>query len=96
MAITRLQFMLFYSVFLMFVVMISGMAGQSILVSEGMENLPMATGEWWEVFTLPIQYFTYFLAFLTISTEFTMIFALILMPFFIGIILLVAEMIRGN
>lgn len=93
MAINRLEFLLFYSIFLIFVIYITGLSGQSFLMTAGIENLPQPTGAWWEAFTLPMQYF---FAFLFVSSEFAIIFSLILMPFIIGMVLVIAEMIRGN
>lgn len=101
MGINRLQFLLFYGIFILFIIFITGLAGPSLLPMmdvEGFEfeELPQPTGAWWEIFTIPFTYFTYFGMFLTVSSEYTIIFILILMPFIIGMVLVIAEMIRGN
>lgn len=96
MGITRIEFILFYSVFLFFVVFIVGMGAPSILGSVGdgvVLNLPTVTGNMWVDWTLP---FTYFWTLLNISSEISMVFIMIIMPFVIGVILIIAEMIRGN
>lgn len=94
MGITRLEFILFYSVFLVVVIFLSGLAGQSIISGPlGEQGLPQPTGAWWLDWTLP---FTYFFSFLAVSSEMQMFFTIMIMPFLIGIIVIIAEMIRGN
>ena len=93
MGITRLEFMLFYSVFLIFIIFITGMGAIDVLNIDSVGYFPIPTGAPWELITLPL---TYFWTFLNISSEFAMVFAIVIMPFLIGMVVLIAEMIRGN
>lgn len=93
MVVNRMQFLLFYSIFLVFVVYITGLAAFDILEAPGIGDLPLPTGNILLDWTLP---FVFFIAFLSVSSEFLIIFTLILTPFIIGLALLIAEMIRGN
>jgi hypothetical protein len=95
-SISKVQFIVFYSIFLIFLIWFSGEVGMNVLTgTSGLYELPTPTGAWWLDWTLP---FSYFWAFLTISTlpEYTLLFTLILMPFIIGVVVIIAEMIRGN
>lgn len=92
----RISFIIFYSVFLVFVMYIAGLAGASIFSIGGSTDIsafPQPTGNWWTDWTLP---FVYFWSFFSLSSEFAIIFTLIVIPFVGGMILIIAEMIRGN
>lgn len=88
----KLEFLLFYTTFLMFVIYISGLAGQTILSgTEGFDNLKNAPLDATNIFST----FSYFTALLSISTEYQMLFVVVIFPFLVGLIWLIVEWIRG-
>ena len=92
MGLTKLEFIFFYTVFLIFVIFISGEIGITVLSAEGITAIPQPTGAWWLDWTLPFQYFW---VFMTVSSENTLLFTLLILPFAVGITVVIAEMIRG-
>jgi hypothetical protein len=105
--VTRLEFILTYSIFLFFLMQISGMLGQSIISGVDPPSVPSApvapekTGFWgfWDGITGIFGYlFTniaYFFKMMGASSGFALFGAVILAPFLIGLIWIIIEMIRG-
>ena len=88
--LTKLEFILFYSFFLFFMMQISAMAGQSII--SGIEKPRVPTG----IADTVISNFGYFFKMMGVSTGFGIFGTLILTPMLIGLIIIVIEIIRGS
>lgn len=89
---TKLEFILFYSLFILFVVQISGMAGQTIFAdSPAFANVP--TDE--ATILNPLTNLSFWIGMLTISTEYQILFSIIILPLIIGLVWSFVEMVRG-
>lgn len=87
------RFFMFYTVFFLFIAYISGLAGASIFQGTGaFENLALSSG--WDVIN-PFYIIGTLGALFSVSTEFSLLFILILSPFFVGLVMLIARYIRG-
>lgn len=76
----------------MFVIQISGMAGQSILSeSPAFANVPTDAG----TVLNPLVNLNFWIGLLTISTEYQILFTLILLPFIVGLVWIFIETVRG-
>lgn len=89
---TKLEFILFYSLFVLFVVQLSGMAGQTIFAdSPAFTDVPMD-----ELSILnPLTNFGFWVGLLTISTEYQILFSLVMLPLIIGLVWSLVELARG-
>lgn len=108
MGLTRLQFILGYSIFLFFVMQLSAMAGQTIISGitppsvPSAPNTPGKTGFWgfWDGLIDVVAYIFgnigYFFKLMGASTTFGMFGTVILTPFVIGLIWIIIEVIRGT
>lgn len=83
--LTKLEFILFYSFFLFFLMQISAMAGTSIV--SGIENPRAPTG----IGDALITNFGYFFKLMRVSTGFAIFGTLILTPMLIGLIWVIIE-----
>jgi len=91
--VQTLEFFMYYTVFFLFVIFISGLLGQTIFTgTSGIENLPKATG--WDLIN-PFYIVPTLTSLFSISTEFQIIFILLVSPFIVGLIWVIAGFIRG-
>jgi len=88
--LTKLEFILFYSFFLFFVMQISAMAGTSIVSGIAPPKAPTGIGD------AVLSNFGYFFKMMTVSTTFGIFGTLILTPLVIGLIWIIIETIRGS
>ena len=87
----KLKFFYSYSIFFMFVVYISGMAGISIFSgTEALQNPPTGLD-----LLNPFVSIPFFFNFLLISTEYQILFVILIIPFIIGTIYAILEWARG-
>jgi hypothetical protein len=105
--VTKLQFLLFYTIFLFFITQISAMAGESIVSGIPPPNVPsQPSGSYgggivgfFDSIGYLIRYiFTnigYFFTLMRASTTFALFGAVILTPFVIVLIWIILELIRG-
>lgn len=106
--VTSLQFILFYTIFLFFIIQISAMAGQSLVTGVSPPTVPSPPttpargGFWgfWDGITGIIGYLltniVYFFQLMGSSSSFAMFGAVILAPFMIALVWIVLELIRGK
>jgi len=88
----KLDFIVFYSLFILFVIQLSGMAGQTILSNyPQFENVPTDS----TTLLNPLSNIGFWIGLLTVSTDYQIIFTLILLPFIIGIAWIIVEIARG-
>lgn len=89
---TKLQFILFYTLFIFFVVTISAYAGYDIILeTQDLASIP-ETG----INLLnPLQTFGIFFALLSVSTEYVLLGALLIVPYSIAVVYVILEFARG-
>jgi hypothetical protein len=93
--ITKLEFVLFYSLFMFFIITISSMAGATIV--KNAPPPPTIPSEptlidyliWW------VNNIGYFFKLMSVSSDYLLFGALILTPFLITLIYLIIEVVRG-
>lgn len=90
--VTKLGFILFYTIFVLFVIQVSGMAGQAIF-SDSPEFSAVPTDE--ATVLNPLTNFAFWVGLLTISTEYQIIFTIIILPLIVGLVWAFVEMARG-
>jgi len=83
------EFIMFYVVFIAFVIYISGLAGFSILKADFDPTFNFNV-------TDPFAVFGSFLALLSVSSEYAIIFGFVLTPFLFGLGWIIAKWIRGT
>lgn len=93
--ITKLQFLLFYSVFLFFVMQISAMAGVSLIKGLETPTPPSQPSGIIDALGWVVGNIGYFFKLFRVSTEFALFGTLILIPFFVVLIAVIIEWIRG-
>lgn len=105
--VTKIQFILTYSIFLFFIIQISGMAGETIVSGIDPPDIPKEPtspdrgGFWgfWDSIVGIIRYIygniAYFFKMMGASTTFGLFGAVILTPFVITLIFVIIELIRG-
>jgi len=88
-----LRFLMFYTIFILFVSWVSAQAGTTIFSnSEDMQNLINdAPVNYWN----PIWYIGALGAFMSLSTEFTLIYIVMITPLVVGIVYVIASAIAG-
>lgn len=95
MGMTKMDFVMFYSVFLLFITYISGLAGFTFISMDTslQENIPTDQSS----FSIlnPFSVLFYFLAFLSVSSEFVGLYIIVLLPMIITAIWMFAEWLRG-
>jgi hypothetical protein len=90
--ITKLEFILFYTLFVLFIAQISGMAGQSLLKDvPAFKNVPTDATS----LLNPLTNMQFWLGMLTVSSDYQIIFTLILLPLIIGLVWSIIELVRG-
>jgi hypothetical protein len=106
--VTSLQFILFYTIFLFFIIQLSAMAGQSLVSGVNAPTAPSppttpARGGFWGfwdgIFGIIGYLFTnivYFFQLMGSSSSFTVFGAIILAPFMIALVWIVLQLIRGQ
>lgn len=106
--VTKIQFLLGYSVFLFFIMQISAMAGEAIISGINTPDVPTQPdkpdrgGFWgfWDGLVNTTRYIFgnigYFFKLMGASTTFGMFGAVILTPFMIVLIWMLLELIRGS
>jgi len=88
----KLKFIYSYSVFFMFVIYMSGIAGVTIFSgTEAIQHPPTSGLD----LLNPFVSIPYFFSFLLISTEYQILFVCLIIPFVIGMVYLVLEWARG-
>jgi hypothetical protein len=89
---SKVEFVLFYTVFILFVIQLSGMAGQTIFAdSPQFANVPTD-----ELSILnPLTNFGFWVSILTLSTEYQLLFSLLVLPLIVGLVWVFVEMVRG-
>ena len=93
--ITKLEFLLFYSLFMFFIVTIGGMAGATIV--KNAPPPPTIPSEptlldylvWW------VSNIGYFFKLMTVSSDYLLFGSLILAPFLVALIYIIVEVVRG-
>ena len=88
--LSKIQFILFYTTFLFFLMQLSGMAGQNII--SGLSPPDPPTGIADAVFTN----FGYFFKMMRTSSSFAIFGAIVLTPFFVTLIFIILELLRGT
>lgn len=88
-----LRFLVFYTIFILFVSWISAQAGTTIFSnSDAMQGLiDDAPANYWN----PVWYIGALGAFMSLSTEFTIVYIVMLSPLIVGIVYIVASTIAG-
>ena len=90
--ITKLEFILFYTLFVLFIAQISGMAGQSLLKDvPAFKNVPTDATS----LLNPLTNMQFWLGMLTVNSDYQIIFTLILLPLIIGLVWSIIELVRG-
>jgi hypothetical protein len=89
---TKLQFILFYSVFILFTIELGVLAGVDIF-----QNSPDFAGVPTDSATLlnPLTAFGFWIGLLTISVEYQVIYTVIFLPLIVGLAWSFVEMARG-
>ncbi|MEM4711310.1 MAG: hypothetical protein QXL18_05170 [Candidatus Woesearchaeota archaeon] len=91
MMITKLEFIFVYSIFFLFIVYISSLAGITIFTNvEEIQNIPNSLDVLNPFVSIP-----YFFKFLQISSEYRALFTILIIPFLIGIAWVILEWARG-
>lgn len=93
--ITKLEFIIFYSIFLFFTIQISSMAGAYILSGVSSPTAPTKPSGIIDSIGWVVSNIGYFFKMMTVSTEFALFGAVVLTPFLIALIWIVIEVIRG-
>jgi len=92
MMITKIEFVFFYTLFLLFVIYISGMAGRTIFASNpAFENVPTDAA----TILNPLANFGFWISLLTISTEYQILFTLVMLPMIVTLVWILIELARG-
>jgi len=88
------SFILFYLVFILFVAYVSGLAGYDILKNtEAIKNLPEIEPS--NIFSVILVPFQYFISLILISTEYTLLFTILLLPMTATLIWIILSWLRG-
>lgn len=88
----KLEFIVFYTLFILVVIQLSGMAGQTIFSdSPEFSDVPTDTVS----ILNPLDNFGFWVGLLSISTEYQIVFTLVITPFIIGIVWILVELARG-
>lgn len=89
-----LRFLVFYTIFILFISWVSAQAGTTIFSnSEDMQNLVAdAPANYYN----PIWYIGALGAFMSLSTEFTLVYIVMITPLIIGIVYIVAATLSGS
>lgn len=89
----NLKFLTFYTIFILFVSYISALAGLTIYSgSDAMQGLIDTAPD---NYANPLWYAGALGAFMSLSTEFTFLYALTIAPLIVGIVYIVASLITG-
>lgn len=89
------SFILFYLVFILFVSYVSGLAGYDILKNtETIKNLPEIEPS--NIFSIILVPFQYFISLILISTEYTLLFTILLIPMTATLIWIILSWLRGT
>jgi hypothetical protein len=89
---SKVEFVLFYTVFILFVIQVSGMAGQTIFAdSPQFANVPVDA----TTILNPLTNFGFWISILTLSTEYQLLFSLLILPLIVGLVWVFVEMVRG-
>jgi hypothetical protein len=89
---SKVEFVLFYTVFILFVIQVSGMAGQTIFGdSPQFANVPTDA----TTILNPLTNFGFWVSLLTLSTEYQLLFSLLILPLIVGLVWVFVEMVRG-
>lgn len=94
--ITKLEFILFYSLFLSFVVQLSAMAGATIIKNAPPPPTIPPQPTIVDYIVWPILNAGYFFKLMSVSSDFLLFGSLILTPFLIALIFLIIELVRGT
>lgn len=88
-----LRFLVFYTIFILFISWVSAQAGTTIFSnSDAMQGLiDDAPANYWN----PLWYIGALGAFMSLSSEFTLIYIVIITPLILGIVYIVASAIAG-
>lgn len=93
--ITKLEFILFYSLFLGFVVQLSSMAGAAIIKNAPPPPTIPPEPTVLDYIVYPILNLGYFFRLMGVSTDFMLFGTLVLTPLIVGLIYLIIELVRG-
>jgi hypothetical protein len=93
--ITKLEFILFYALFLFFITQISAMAGASILKNAPPPPTIPPEPTIVDYIVYPIQNIGYFFRLMLVSSDFALFGTLILVPFLIALVWIILELVRG-
>lgn len=95
MMITKIEFILFYSIFLMFVIQISSMAGATIIKNAPPPPTIPPEPTVLDYIVYPIKNIGYFFKLMTVSTDFLLLGSVLFTPFLITLIWIIIELVRG-
>ncbi|MEO0090851.1 MAG: hypothetical protein ABIK75_07105 [candidate division WOR-3 bacterium] len=94
--ITKLEFILFYSLFLSFIIQISSMAGATIVKNAPPPPTIPPEPTIIDYIVYPFLNLGYFFRLMSVSTDFLLLGALLFTPFLIALIYTILEFVRGT
>lgn len=94
--VTKLEFILFYSLFLGFVVQMSALAGANIVKDAPPPPTIPPEPTIIDYIVYPIKNIGYFFRLMAVSSDFLLFGALLLSPFLVGLIWTIIELVRGT
>jgi len=90
---TALKFLVFYATFMLFVVFIGTLAGISIFEgAEGIETIIPTSA--YDLIN-PLWFINAVWVLFSISSEFALLYTIVIAPFFVGVVYIVAALVRG-
>ncbi len=95
MGLSKLEFILFYSTFLFFIMQLSAMAGYTVISNAPPTPELSGTPSVLDSLIWVFANLGYFFALMTVSTEFFLFGVMILTPFVVGVVWMLLELARG-
>jgi len=92
---SKMDFVMFYSVFLLFITYMSGIAGFTVISMDKDLSKDIPTDQASFSILNPFAVLYYFLAFLSVSTEFLWIYTIVLLPMIVTAVWMLVEWGRG-
>jgi len=95
MAITKVEFFVFYTMFLFAIIQITAMMGSDIITNAPTVPTIPAVPTAWDYLSYPFENIAYFFTLAALRSSFAIFGAIIITPFAIGVIWAVIELVRG-
>jgi hypothetical protein len=95
MGISKVEFILYYSIFLFTVIQLTAMAGSNVIINAPTPPTIPPEPTAWDLAIYPIANIGYFFTLMIVNSTFTLFGIMILTPFTIAMIWAVLELLRG-